>query len=381
MLALALAAGVCTAAALTPSEPSPVQSALEHLRQGRYARATAVVDDLLSQPGAPGRAWIIAAECYQRQNQTAKALDAYQQFLKACDSTQTRAYVLEQMRRCREGSAARRPGLPSAALSEQQRKNLAAVGSAVTRTSRHFAVHARNADLAALIADLAEASLRRICGDLLPHEYPHVVDINVWVDKNDYAANAPGAPEWSGGRFSLTTAGGVVTRRIDLTQLNEDRTLSTVTIDRVLPHETCHLVLKEYFGDAPCPLFLNEGLAMLAEPVVDNDRLLLAAAALSDDDGISMDKLLLMDQSDMEHRGTFYAQSLSLTQFLHSRLGREQFSAFLDNLKEGCTVADALERTLCVPPDPNFLEGLSAAWQTYALQQGQDLHALETASR
>ncbi len=380
LVSLALAAGVCGAAAVAVVEPAPIQSALEHYSQGRYARASAVVDDILAAPDAPGRAWIIAAECYRRQNQTAKALEAYQQFLKACDSTQTRSYVLDQMRLCRQGST-RPAALPSASLSEQQRKTLAAVGAAVTKTTRHFAVHARNADLADLVATLAEDALRRICGDILPQEYPHIVDINVWVDKNDYTANAPGAPEWSGGRFSLSSSGGVVTRRIDLTQLNEDRTLSTITIDRVLPHETCHLVLKEYFGDAPSPLFLNEGLAMIAEPAVDNDRLKLAAAALGGEDGISMDKLLLMDQGGMDHHGTFYAQSLSLTQFLHSRLAREQFKTFLDNLKDGCTVADALERALCLPPDPNFLEGLSSAWQTYAVQQGQDLHALETASR
>ncbi|MCE5326883.1 MAG: hypothetical protein LLG01_10765 [Planctomycetaceae bacterium] len=381
LVSLALAAGVCGAAAVAIDAPAPMQSALEYYSQGHYARATAVVDDMLAAPGASERAWIIAAECYNRQNQPAKAIEAYQQFLKVCDSTPTRAYVLDQMRRCREAAPLRPATLPSAALSDQQRKAMAAVGAAVTKTTRHFAVHARNTDLATLIATLAEESLRRICGDIMPQEYPHVVDINVWIDKNDYAANAPGAPEWSGGRFNLTVSGGVVTRRIDLTQLNEDRTLSTMTIDRVLPHETCHLVLKEYFGDAPSPLFLNEGLAMLAEPAVDNDRLLLAAAALSGEDGISMDKLLLMDQSDMDHRGTFYAQSLSLTQFLHSRLGREQFSTFLGNLKDGCTVTDSLERSLCMPPDPNFLEGLSAAWQTYALQQGQDLRALETASR
>ena len=201
------------------------------------------------------------------------------------------------------------------------------------------------------------------------------MEIYVWADHQDYAAHAQDAPEWSGGCFSFATKDGLIGRRIDLTQLDDRGRFNAVILDRVLPHEMSHLVTREYFGDAPCPLFLNEGMAMLSESVVDNSRLLLAGAALAGDKKIPLEDLFLRDRQDLRDVSVFYAESYSLTSYLHSRLSPAQFKSLLEAVKSGCTMDDALHRVLYMPQDNSLLVALSLAWQKDAIEQAQYLRA------
>jgi hypothetical protein len=246
-------------------------------------------------------------------------------------------------------------------------------------SSTHFVIRSRNADLSVLLADEAEAALQRICQDLLDgQDYAHPVDIYVWADAADYAANAPAsAPEWSGGCFSLTAGEFETTRRIDLTQLDADGRFSTVMLDRTLPHEMCHLVLTEFLGDASCPLALHEGLAMLAEAEPDNRKLLLAGKALATDGKIPLDGLLLAERGDLAESELFYAEALSFFEFLHGRLSRAEFKAFLVHVRNGATVIEALQQALYLPKDETFTASLAAAWQAHAVADAQFLHAAD----
>ena len=374
--------GVCWATGgATPRQRhiAGIQAALERLRAGQHYRAELIATELTEDEAFTGRAWLIVAESEFRRGEPSKALAAYQQFLKTCDSVSARQYVVARMATCRQADQTPTPtAVPSDSLTDRQKASLAAVDTRThTATSRHFVVQAHNAAVAKLVADEGEQALSRICGDILPQEYPHTVEVFVWADHKDYLANAPNAPEWSGGSFSIDVRNGVIYRRIDLTQLDEQRKFSTVMLDRVLPHEMCHLVLKEYFGDAACPLFLNEGLAMLAESGLHTQRLILAGAALAGDEKIPLEKLLVAARPDHNHEGVFYAEALSFTEFLHSRLTRQQFKTFLAAVKDDCAVADALQRALYVAPRPDFLATVAAAWEARAVRQGQFLKALQ----
>jgi hypothetical protein len=407
------------------------QQALDQLTAGHVDEAESLAMSLLSQqtscdgdpqasgdpqsadnPQSNGRAWAIVAAARERAGRHASALRAYRLFLASCPDAQTRQYITQRIDACQDAlhaadvASARRSARTDASpddqaapepaasattsqpacdrsFSAQQLRELAKVEQEFSvESSEHFVVHARNSRLAKLVTKEAETALGRICSDLLAGtEYPHSVEIYVYSDHDDYLAHATDAPEWSGGAFTFQARDGQTIRRISLTQLDKCGKFATIMLDRVLPHEMCHLVVAEYFGDATCPLFLNEGLAMLAETGVDNERVALAGAALAGKEKIKLDQLFVKGRQDMEAGGVkpevFYAESYSFLSYLHTRLTRKQFGAFVEHLKDGCTVADSLQRALFVPADDSFIPQLWSAWTEVAISQAQDLHAIK----
>jgi len=352
-----------------------LQRALAKLRSGRYAQAERAALVLATDHCEPvPRAWLIVATARQRCRRHKEAAEAYQSFLASCASDELRDYVLGEIRACRSALGPMPgPVAPSRRLTGDALRGLAAVDREVlTESSEHFVVRARNAKLAKLLVREAEEALKRICAVILAgRDYPHYVEIYVWPDHDEYIARAKDAPEWSGGSFSIRRRDGVVTRRIDLTQLDEKGRFAGIMLDRVLPHEMCHLVIHEFFGDAGCPLFLNEGLAMMAEAEVDNDRVLLAGAALTGKKGFSLDRLFTRDRRSIGDPAVFYAASFSFVEFLHTRMTGRQFTAFLKHVKDGCSISDALRRGVYALDDPAFAAALEEAWQGHAILQAQ----------
>jgi len=121
-------------------------------------------------------------------------------------------------------------------------------------------------------------------------------------------------------------------------------------------------------------------LAMLSEATVDNERVAQAAAALAGNDRIPLPRLLVFRRKDMTDPRVFYAEAFSFTEFVHSRLSREQFRSFLEHLKAGHAVADALQRALYRPAEEDFLAQLSEAWEDHAIAQAQFLRELRRAA-
>jgi len=360
-----------------------LHQALRLLQAGHYAEADRLAAALAADANHPmPRAWLVAAQARQYLRQFPAAAEAYKSFLAASDTPVGREYVQRQLSLCE--AAAEPPAgdssLPSLRLTAQDRKELAVVeANEVVQTSEHFIVTARNAKLAKLIDQEAESALKRVCGLILGgQEYPHRVRIHVWVDRKDYLTHASGALNWSGGSFTLTRDAGVVNRRIDLAQLDGKKALSLATIDRATPHELCHLVVAEFFGDAPCPLFLSEALAMLAEPQLDNDRLLLAGTALAGKGKIPLADLLIVEAGRIDKPDLFYAESYSFLLYLRQRMGEKALAAMIENVKNGSPLAEALQRALHSPEDPDFLKLLQAAWEKYAIDQAQYIRALRS---
>jgi hypothetical protein len=357
-----------------------LHGSLESLEAGRLAEAEqeALAVATRTARTAP-RAWLVVADSRQRRGRHAAAIEAYRLFLASCTSARLRRYALEQIRICREALSPRQPlAAPSTRLTDAERKHLAEVERALSiESTDHFVVRARNSALAKLIAGQAERNLSRICGVILAgQEFPHSVDVYVWPDQTEYRRHAIEAPEWAGGSFSVTARDGVVSRRIDLTQRGEDGRFAVIMLDRVLPHELCHLVIHEYFGDSHCPLFLSEGLAMLAELEIDNVRVLLAGLAVAGRAKIPLSRLFRIEWNTMETPALFYAESYSFVCFLHDRLTRGQFREFLSHVKDGCDAADALGRASYLPHSDQFLADVASAWEEHAIAQAQTVQAL-----
>jgi hypothetical protein len=385
---LAISAGAAVQAARTGgsevaavSEGADLQQALSCLSAGQHAQA----EDQAVQAARSGRddawrAWLVAAAARQKLGKHEQAIEAYKDFLVYCQDSRERAYAAGRIRQCKRQLNPPPAAKPlSATITDEQRRKLSQVESEpYTESTEHFVVVANNDELAKLVGRQAEQALGRICGSILGGQaYPHTVSIYVWADSEEYARNATGGTDWAGGSFSLRQEeDGAVTRRIDLTQLDKDRSFDVKMIDRVLPHEMCHLVLMEFYGGAPNPLALNEGLAMLAEAEIDNGRVLLAGVAISSDRKIPLEGLLLVEQCARPQAEVFYAESYSFATFLRLRMTGRQFREMLLNIKEGGCVEDAIQRALYVPANEAFLARLAEAWEEQAIQQSQFLQAL-----
>jgi len=370
------ASAVAVVGGLTPTQA--IQSALSALAARDLDRADRIATDLIrSDQAGARRAWLIVAAARRRRGWFREAEAAYREFLAACPSAAEQRYVQERIRRCKLARTPR-PTPVSRLLTKEQREALADVEARqYIESTEHFVVRAFNARLAKMVAEQAEVALARICESILSgQDYPHSVSIYVWPDIAEYGKHAVSAAEWSGGSFSLRHEGDRIARRIDLTQRDRAGRFNVIMLDRVLPHEMCHLVLAEFFGDAHCPLALNEGLAMMAEAEVDNSRVLLAGAALVNGGGILLEDLLLIERCPSDNVAVFYAEAFSLTCFLHSRLTRQQFREMLHHIKVGCPLDEAILRALYVPPDEPFLRHLAQAWKNEAIRQSQFLRAV-----
>ncbi|MGC9454758.1 MAG: peptidase MA family metallohydrolase [Phycisphaerae bacterium] len=369
-----------TGQSLDPLDMDGMQAAIRAFRSGRYELAEQLALELADRDEhAVPRAWLVVAEARRKRGRDAASAEAYRRFLTSCESPRLRSYVRQRLMENRS-SASYNHGrdLISEDMSPREMSQLARVNQQVrTAEGEHFVVRTHNARLASLLVGRAEESLRRICGVLLGGQaWPHVVDVYVWTDRDEFQRHAEDAPDYSGGNFSLRYGADGIVRRIDLTQLDERGRFDVVMVDRVLPHELSHLVLHEYFGESHCPLFLDEGLAMLAETETDENRIVLAGTAIAAGRHIPLPRLFLATREDLDDPALFYAQSLSFVEYLRSRMTPAQFGRFLQNVKSGSTIVEALQRALYIPPDEGFLRDLAAAWQDYAVAQAQYIRAL-----
>jgi hypothetical protein len=116
----------------------------------------------------------------------------------------------------------------------------------------------------------------------------------------------------------------------------------------VLPHEATHVVLAGQFGDQPVPRWADEGIAVLTEPRDKVERHLHNLARCRQE-GQLFRLRELMEQSYQPQQdsypeprriGAFYAQSVSLVEFLTNRRGPQVFTAFVrDGQRSGYETA------------------------------------------
>jgi tetratricopeptide (TPR) repeat protein len=130
--------------------------------------------------------------------------------------------------------------------------------------------------------------------------------------------------------------GHFIVRRIDLHC--DDANMMTA----ILPHETTHIVLASELGEQQVerlPRWADEGVAVLTEPREKVDRHLSnLAKAKQDNQLFSLRELMELPNYPQNPRqiSTFYAESVSLVDFLASLRGSQTFMLFLqDSMRYG----------------------------------------------
>jgi hypothetical protein len=222
----------------------------------------------------------------------------------------------------------------------------------------------------AQVAERTRATMqRKWLGQTLPPWSPKC-EIFLHASAQDYS-RATGVPASSPGHSSFQLdAGRVLARRIDL-HCDDNNIFMAV-----LPHEATHVVLAGNFGDKPVPRWADEGIAVLTEP---RDKIERHLRTLPDHrqarELFPVRQLVNMsDYPDPHYVAAFYAQSVSLVEFLSKERGPEVFTQFVrDGLRENFDAALARHYGFM-----NF-DDLEAHWQAHAFG-GQAVSTNQTAS-
>jgi len=128
----------------------------------------------------------------------------------------------------------------------------------------------------------------------------------------------------------------VIGRRLDLHVDNPSM------LEAVLPHEATHCVLAGQFGPYQVPRWADEGMAVLSEPrdkVEQHRRNLLKAA--QGGELFNLKELMELDNYPKQRQvGVFYAQSVSLVEYLVQQRGPTTLAEFVrDGLRQGYDAA------------------------------------------
>jgi hypothetical protein len=206
-------------------------------------------------------------------------------------------------------------------------------GWAVVETANFRIFHNQPAELAEQAARVAEATrwrMQRRWFGAAGQDWNPRCDIFLHATAHDYSQATSVAPT-SPGHSSFSAPGPMMTRRIDLHC--DDLNL----IVAVLPHETTHTVLAGNFGGDFVPRWADEGMAVLTEPRDKIERHLRNLPRhRAQNELFRLHQLVQMrDYPDPRYVGAFYAQSVSLVDFLVREKGAQVFTRFLREGMQG----------------------------------------------
>jgi hypothetical protein len=232
-------------------------------------------------------------------------------------------------------------------------------GWSVAETAHFRILHHLSRGQAERAAQAAEraraAAFRKWFGDVRQDWNPRC-QVYLHATAEDYRRET-GVPAHSPGHSTIGHEGGRVVRRcIDLRCDHPDM------LTAVLPHETTHVVVAGEFGGPRVPPWADEGMAVLAEPAEQINRYLRHLPDCRRNGQLfGVDELLgLQDYPGRRLTLAFYAQSVSLVQFLAREKGPRTFTRFVREGMEG-----GYERALRKHFGWDFA-GLGQRWQRFA---------------
>ncbi len=234
----------------------------------------------------------------------------------------------------------------------------------VAETGNFRVFHHQQRPLAEKTAQVAEATRQGMgtkwLGDAGADWTPRC-DIFLHETAQDYS-KATGVPANSPGHSTIRSEGGrVVGRRIDLHR--DDESMLTA----VLPHEATHVVLAGRFGDYAVPRWADEGVAVLSEPRDKVERHLRNLPQYNQDNTLLKVREIMQmnDYPNPRFISAFYAQSVSVVEFLTKEKGPTTFSAFV---KDGLT--GGYEAALRKHYGIQSFDELEQRWRKYAFDAG-----------
>jgi tetratricopeptide (TPR) repeat protein len=204
----------------------------------------------------------------------------------------------------------------------------------VTQTTNFRILHHLSREEAEKVARIAEGTRARMSRKWFGQEpKPWSPRCDIYLHANaDAYTRATQAPRASPGHSTFQIEGGrVLARRIDL-RLDNDHAL-----EAVLPHEATHVVLAGRFGRHDIPRWADEGMAVLSEPRERIDRHLVTLPQHRQAGHLfKIEQLFrLTDYPQPRYVGGFYAQSVSVVDFLVQQKGPRRFAHFLRDGLDG----------------------------------------------
>lgn len=112
----------------------------------------------------------------------------------------------------------------------------------------------------------------------------------------------------------------------------------TEFLDGLLPHEVSHLILHDFIKDSPIPVWFDEGVAQLQERGKSAAAQRIMQELVGDARHVPFSIFSGLDirqENDPVKARVFYAQSLSVVDFLVKRFGAESLATLCRNLRDG----------------------------------------------
>jgi hypothetical protein len=173
-------------------------------------------------------------------------------------------------------------------------------------------------------------------------------------------ATGQGSGQTVGSTLINIRSGRVSERRIDLLVEHADQALAA------LPHELTHVLLADLFPASPPPRWAEEGLALLADPADKRARHARdLRRALQSNTTLPLVRFFLdAEYPAVRDRAVFYAQSMSLTEYLVNLDSSERFIEFVETAQDVGHLP-ALQRVYGI----RGLGELESKWLRYAASQ------------
>ena len=203
----------------------------------------------------------------------------------------------------------------------------------------------------------AQQALRRLAEDTGAYlEKP--VKLYVYANASDVKGAMIYPQEWTGG--VAFTRHGIIAIGIAPANIDWGK--------RAIAHELTHLVIHQMTLNPYnyLPTWLDEGLAMHTEGVLEPGFTAYLGRAIAEDSLISVQSLSSPFSAYAEEASLSYAQSYSLVEFLIADYGQSKMLELLNTFKEGSGYDAALKRVYGFDMD-----GLDSLWREYVAPQYQ----------
>jgi hypothetical protein len=247
----------------------------------------------------------------------------------------TGKWLLQEIEARRNGAGAKTEKDAALEVAVQHLERPSAQGWRVAETPSFRILHHQSRDLVEKVGRLAEQTRQAMQKKWFARagaDWDPKCTLYLHANGKEYQ-HFTGVAASSPGHSRMETDGDrVISRRIDL------RCDNPAMLTSVLPHETTHVVLAGRFGKHVVPRWADEGMAVLTEPraKVELHRKNLARCR---EDGLLFtvrDLMSLEDYPQPRRVAAFYAQSVSLVEFLARERGAVAFSQFLrEALQDG----------------------------------------------
>lgn len=210
---------------------------------------------------------------------------------------------------------------------------------------KHFVVYsypAHNREAANTVLRRAEDYYQKIGGQIGYTRYHSFwtwderVKIILFPDQPSFAETT-GQPTWSQGYASRDAY--LFKSRTIVTYLQESN-----FYNEILPHEVSHLILRDFTANR-IPVWFEEGVAQLQEASKSEIAARICRTLIERKKYIPLSVLMNWDvrtEEDKSKVAVFYAQSLSIVEFLLKRYGNAAFGELCGHLKNGKTFEEAL---------------------------------------